>query len=42
MTDNMQEFYISNIERITNNYFYSVNRASIKELKNIILKVFMI
>ena len=28
MTDNMQEFYISNIERITNNYFYSVNRAS--------------
>lgn len=26
MTDDMQEYYVSNIERITKEYFYSVNR----------------
>lgn len=40
MTNQMQKFYINQIERVTNKYFYSVNRAK-KELKNITLMAFM-
>ena len=41
MTDEMQDYYLENIERVSKNYFYSVNRSK-KERKSIILEVFMI
>ena len=27
MTDEMQDYYLENIERVSKNYFYSVNRS---------------
>ena len=38
MTDQMQNFYLNQIERVTEKYFYSVNRAK-RESKSITLMV---
>ena len=41
MSNEVQDYYIQQIERITRKYFYSVNRAKVKKI-NMMLKDFII